>query len=126
MDIQGYIIEKLSGQSLPDFMRQNIFEPLGMKDAGFFVPAEKRNRFVTLYRPNEHGELIADNTLGGRAGDYSVQPTMPSGGGGMVSTAEDYLRLAQMLGNGGELNGVRILSPAAVRLMGSIISRLTF
>jgi CubicO group peptidase (beta-lactamase class C family) len=119
MDIQGYIIEKLSGQSLPDFMRQNIFEPLGMKDAGFFVPAEKRNRFVTLYRPNEQGELIADNTLGGRAGDYSVQPTMPSGGGGMVSTAEDYLRLAQMLGNGGELNGVRILSPAAVRLMGS-------
>jgi CubicO group peptidase (beta-lactamase class C family) len=119
MDIQGHIIEKLSGQSLPDFMLQNIFKPLGMKDTGFFVPAEKRPRFVTLYRANEQGELIPEPAGSVFAGDYAAQPTMPSGGGGLVSTAEDYFRLAQMLGNGGVLNGVRILSPASVRLMGS-------
>jgi CubicO group peptidase (beta-lactamase class C family) len=119
MDIQGYIVEKLSGQSLPDFMQQNIFKPLGMKDTGFFVPAENRNRFVTLYHANERGELVAEAPGHGFGGDYSAQPTMPSGGGGLVSTAEDYFRLAQMLGNGGELNGVRVLSPAAVQLMGS-------
>jgi CubicO group peptidase (beta-lactamase class C family) len=119
MDIQGYIVEKLSGQSLPDFMQQNIFKPLGMKDAGFFVPAEKRNRFVTLYQADEHGKLIAEASGGGLLGNYSAQPTTPSGGGGLVSTAEDYLRFARMLANEGALNGVRVLSPAAVHLMGS-------
>jgi CubicO group peptidase (beta-lactamase class C family) len=114
-DVQGYIVEKLSGQSLPDYLEQNIFKPLGMRDAGFFVPADKRNRFATLYRANDRGELVID-PLGGA---YAAQPRMPSGGGGMVSTAEDYLRFAQMLDNGGELNGVRVLSPAAERLMTS-------
>ena len=117
VDIQGYIVEKLSGQSLPDFMQQNIFKPLGMKDAGFFVPPDKTNRFASLYRANEKGELISDPTGGGLAGDYSKQPTMPSGGGGLVSTAMDYYRFAQMLGNGGELDGVRILAPSSVHLM---------
>jgi CubicO group peptidase (beta-lactamase class C family) len=116
MDIQGYIIEKLSGQSLPDFMEQHIFKPLGMKDAGFFVPAGKRSRFVTVYRSNEKGEVVPAPGFGG---DYAEQPTMPSGGGGMVSTAEDYYRFAQMLANQGELNGVRILSPSSVHLMSS-------
>jgi CubicO group peptidase (beta-lactamase class C family) len=116
MDIQGYIVEKLSRKSLPDFMQERIFKPLGMKDTGFFVPAGKRNRFVTLYRSNEKGELVADNGFGG---EYAAQPTMASGGGGSVTTAEDYLRFAEMLRNGGELNGVRILSPAAVQLMSS-------
>jgi CubicO group peptidase (beta-lactamase class C family) len=118
MDIQGYIIEKLSGQSLPEFMEQHIFKPLGMRDAGFFVPGSKRSRFVTLYRANANGELAADGTPGSPA-DYAEQPTMASGGGGMVSTAEDYYRFAQMLGNGGELGGTRILSPSSVHLMAS-------
>jgi CubicO group peptidase (beta-lactamase class C family) len=118
MDIQGYIIEKLSGQSLPDFMQQNIFQPLGMGDAGFFVPAEKRSRFVTLYRANDQGVLIAE-PANGVGGDYAAQPGMPSGGGGMVSTAKDYWRFAQMLANGGELDGVRVLSPASVKLIES-------
>ena len=116
MDIQGYIIEKLSRQSLPDFMAQHIFKPLGMKDAGFFVPQDKRNRFVTLYQSNAKNELVAVGTPGAPS-DYATQPTMASGGGGMVSTAEDYYRFAQMLGNGGELDGVRILAPASVQLM---------
>jgi len=119
MDIQGYIVGKLSGQSLPDFEQQHIFGPLGMKDTGFFVPKEKRNRFATLYREDQKGELTAGATDGGVPTDYATQPTMPSGGGGMVSTAEDYLRFAQMLLNGGELDDVRILAPATVQLMTS-------
>jgi CubicO group peptidase (beta-lactamase class C family) len=119
MDIQGYIVEKLTGQSLPDFMQQHIFGPLGMKDTGFFVPQEKRNRFATLYAENQKGELVANAAISGPATDYATQPSMPSGGGGMVSTAQDYLRFAQMLLNGGELDGVRILAPATVQLMTS-------
>jgi CubicO group peptidase (beta-lactamase class C family) len=117
MDIEGYIVEKLSGQTLPDFVRDHIFTPLGMKDAGFYVPAEKRARFATLYENDGHGGLKLDTTNGSGMGDYSAQPTTPSGGGGMVSTAEDYYRFAQMLGDGGELNGTRILAPSTVRLM---------
>jgi CubicO group peptidase (beta-lactamase class C family) len=119
MDIQGYIVEKLSGQSMPDFMQRNIFGPLGMKDSGFFVPKEKRNRFATLYREDQNAQLAADATVEGKPTDYAAQPSMASGGGGMVSTAEDYLRFAQMLLNEGELDGVRILAPATVQLMTS-------
>ncbi len=119
MDIQGYIIQKLSGQSLPDFMQQHIFGPLGMKDTGFFVPPEKRSRFATLYSPDKQGQLVMDPTAWGAPTDFATKPTMPSGGGGLVSTAQDYLRFAQMLLNGGELDGVRILAPATVKLMTS-------
>jgi CubicO group peptidase (beta-lactamase class C family) len=117
MDIQGYLVEKLSGQSLPEFMQQRIFGLLGMKDSGFFVPKEKRSRFATLYREDKEGHLAVD--IVGPPTDYAAQPGMASGGGGMVSTAEDYLRFAQMLLNGGELDGVRILAPATVHLMTS-------
>ena len=118
MDIEGYIVEKLSGQSLPDFIRDHIYEPLGMKDAGFFVPADKRSRFATLYVNDDQGKMIpaGDRPFGG---NYSEQPAMPSGGGGMVSTAEDYFHFASMLADGGELNGKRILAPATVKLMTS-------
>jgi CubicO group peptidase (beta-lactamase class C family) len=119
MDIEGYIVEKLSGQSLPDFMQKNIFSPLRMKDAGFYVPEEKRERFATLYRTGPQGELVADPTSKGLSLDYTAQPTSPSGGGGMVSTAEDYLRFAEMLADKGELNGVRVLAPSTVQLMTS-------
>ncbi len=114
MDIEGYIVEKLSGKSLPDFYKEQIFQPLGMKDAGFFVPAEHRSRFATLYDANAQDGLDLDPSS---ATGYAAQPTMPSGGGGMVSTAEDYYHFAQMLGYGGELNGKRILAPATVKLM---------
>jgi len=114
MDIQGYIVEKLSAQSLPDYDRDHIYTPLGMKDAGFFVPQDKRSRFATNYHPNPQGELVAT-----ASGDYAAQPTMASGGGGMVSTAEDYYRFAQMLANGGELDGKRVLAPSTVKLMTS-------
>jgi CubicO group peptidase (beta-lactamase class C family) len=119
MDIEGYIVEKLSGQSLPDFMRDHIFLPLDMKDAGFFVPQEKRSRFASNYHADPEGQLVPGPPPGSRPAEYATQPTMPSGGGGLVSTAEDYYRFAQMLGNGGELEGKRILAPATVKLMTS-------
>jgi CubicO group peptidase (beta-lactamase class C family) len=117
MDIQGYIVEKLSGQSLSDFMQQRIFQKLGMKDTGFFVPTEKRSRFATLYGSSPNGEMVLSPPPANGPDDYATQPPMPSGGGGLVSTAEDYLRFAQMLLNGGELDGVRILAPFSVELM---------
>jgi len=119
MDIEGYIVEKLSGQPLPDFMHDQIFAPLGMKEAAFYVPEAKRNRFATLYETSPQGDLILDTTNGSGNGDYSAQPTMPSGGGGLVSTAEDYYRFAQMMAWRGELNGARILAPATVQVMTS-------
>jgi CubicO group peptidase (beta-lactamase class C family) len=124
MDIQGYIVEKLSGKTLPDYMRDHIFTPLAMKDSGFFVPADKRARFANNYRDDPQGNYVPvapppGVTPGGPPADYTTQPTMPSGGGGLVSTAEDYYRFASMLLNGGELDGKRILSPATVNLMTS-------
>jgi CubicO group peptidase (beta-lactamase class C family) len=120
MDIEGYIVEKLSGQTLPNFMRENIFKPLGMEDAGFYVPADKRSRFASVYDTGPDGELVAAAASpSGRSVDYIAEPTMPSGGGGMVSTAADYYRFAQMLLNGGQLDGKRILAPATVKLMTS-------
>jgi CubicO group peptidase (beta-lactamase class C family) len=117
MDIQGFIIERMTGQSLPDFMRDHIFAPLGMRDAGFYVPAEKRNRLATLYENDDHDGVRPDTSNGSGMGDFLSPPTRPSGGGGIVSTAEDYYRFAQMLLNGGELGGERILAPSSIRLM---------
>jgi CubicO group peptidase (beta-lactamase class C family) len=119
MDIQGYIVEKLSGQSLPDFDREHIYAPLGMRDAGFFVPADKRKRFATNYYSDPQMNLRSGPTADGIPTDYTTQPTMASGGGGMVSTAEDYYRFAQMLANGGQLEGKRVLAPSTVKLMTS-------
>ena len=120
MDIQGYIVEKLSGETLPEFYREHIFAPLGMTDAGFYVPADKRSRFSSVYTTGPNGELtLAGSSPSGRAVDYATEPTMPSGGGGLVSTAADYYRFAQMLLNGGQLDGKRILAPATVKLMSS-------
>jgi len=117
VDIQGYIVEKLSGKSFPDFMHERIFEPLGMKDTGFYVPAEKMARFAEVYHTGENGELAPGPGTGHSPSDFSKEPSCPSGGGGLVSTARDYARFAQMLLNGGELDGVRILAPAAVKMM---------
>lgn len=120
MDIEGYLVEKLSGQSLPDFMHDHIFAPLGMKDAGFYVPADKRKRFATNYTWNAaQQKILANPTENGIPTDYTGQPTMPSGGGGLVSTLEDYYRFALMLSKGGALGGARILAPSSVKLMSS-------
>ncbi len=115
MDLQGAIIEALSGQTLEDFMRLRIFEPLGMGDTAFYVPPEKRGRLATLYRKSRWRGLVATDTILGR--DDETPPALALGGGGLFSTAADYARFAQMLLNRGELGGARILSPEAVALM---------
>lgn len=119
MDIEGYIIEKLSGQTLPTFMREHIFAPLAMKDTGFYVPSAERSRFATNYEDNDQGQLMPAQMAAAASTDYLTEPTMPSGGGGLVSTIGDYFRFAEMLAHGGELDGTRILSPASVKLMTS-------
>lgn len=120
VDLQGYIIEKLSGQSLPDFMRDRIFNPLGMTDTAFNVPNEKSTRLATLYIMDSETKRPkpADGFM---VLDLSKVPIVASGGGGLVSTLDDYARFAQMLANGGSLDGVRILAPGTVKLLRSDI-----
>ena len=116
MDVQGAIIEKLSGQTLPDFMRERIFQPLGMVDTDFYVPAEKMARLATLYRHTKsRGLTVLDRPLLGR--DATRIPKLASGGGGLFSAAADYARFAQMLLGKGSLGEVKILEPASVALM---------
>lgn len=114
IDILGLVVQNVSGQPFEAFLEERIFEPLGMEDTGFYVPPEKLDRFAHNYRWKDGAlEKIEE----GEAGRYTKPPKLPSGGGGLVSTVDDYLRFVQMILNGGELNGVRILSPSTVRYM---------
>ena len=118
VDIQGLIVERLSGMSLADFMKTRIFDPLKMPDTAFWVPPAKQDRLAALYIPDPKTRKLApaDNFM---VLDVSKPPAIASGGGGLVSTTADYARFAQMLLNGGELDGARILSPGAIKLMAS-------
>ena len=115
-DIEGYLVEKLSGKPFPEFVRERIFAPLGMKDTDFFVPPDKLARLATIYTPDPSGSGLK---VVPHDPNVAQPPGLPSGGGGLYSTASDYLRFAQMLLGGGELNGVRLLSPSTVQLMRS-------
>jgi len=119
VDVQGYLVEVLSGQPFDEFLQERIFDPLGMVDTGFHVPPEDHDRFAQAYFYDENGALAApspsDMPGGPRA--FLDPTTFFSGGGGLVSTTMDYMRFCQMLLNGGELDGVRILSPTTVELM---------
>lgn len=117
IDVLGRVVEVLSGMSLAEFMRTRIFEPLGMADTGFACPADQSDRLAALYVPNPADKKILRNDAGGAAA--LTEPKAHLGGGGLVSTMDDYLRFTQMLANGGELNGVRILSPRTVEYMAS-------
>ncbi|MBL8771290.1 MAG: beta-lactamase family protein [Phenylobacterium sp.] len=121
VDIQGYIVEKITGQTLGQFMQDRIFRPLKMNDTAFYVAAPKADRLAAVYAFNrdlgkiQEADKIFDNPLP----TYLQPPTMESGGGGLVSTTMDYARFCQMLLNGGVLDGARILSPASVELLGT-------
>jgi CubicO group peptidase (beta-lactamase class C family) len=122
VDVQGYIVEKLSGQRLDEFFRTRIFEPLKMPDTGFFVPKEKLGRFAQLYTYDKAGKLVPSEISGvsaARIYAYAEESKLLSGGGGLVATTEDYMRFCRMLLNGGGLDGVRILKPETVALMAS-------
>jgi CubicO group peptidase (beta-lactamase class C family) len=115
VDIQGYIVQKLSGMPFEEFLEKRVFKPLGMVDTGFYVPKEKLNRLAEFYIYDKDGKLTPEHA--GFNHDFGAKPTLSSGGGGLVSTATDYMRFCQMLANGGQLDGARILSPLTVELM---------
>jgi CubicO group peptidase (beta-lactamase class C family) len=119
VDLLGYLVEIWSGLSLDDFFRLRIFEPLGMKDTYFNVPAEKANRLVYLYSEDSVGHLIKQSgwVLGMDVNFPLRKKTYFSGGGGLSSTVYDYAVFLQMLLNGGEYNGQRLLSRNTVRMM---------
>ncbi len=112
VDVQGYVLEVLAGKPLDEVLNERLFEPLGMKDTAFWVEPGKADRFSRIYTPNSEGKLASPPN-----GQYLQKPKFLSGGGGLVGTATDYMRFAQMLANGGELDGVRILKPETVELM---------
>ena len=129
VDIQGYIVEKLSGQSLDVFLRTKIFEPLGMKDTGFWVDASKVDRVTSLYTYGPDKRLVRATPPPGTVarpsdvGDPSSKPAFLSGNGGLLSTTDDYFRFAQMMLNGGEANGNRFLKASTVELMRTNVLR---
>ena len=111
-DIAGVLIARVSGHPLPDFLAERLFEPLGMADTGFAVPAAQLGRFTSYYRTNPAGGL---ELVDAPAGQWSSLPAFPSGAGGLVSTARDWHCFAQMLLAGGSAGGRQLLSPASVR-----------
>jgi CubicO group peptidase (beta-lactamase class C family) len=121
VDIQGYIVEKLSGQRFGDFLQQRIFTPLKMTDTGFYVPKEKAARLAAVYVGNQKTGKIEEalKLFSFDMPTYLEPPSMESGGGGLVGTISDYARFAQMVVNKGELDGVRLLSPASIEMMGT-------
>lgn len=113
-DVVGYLVELISDMSLAEFFDEKIFRPLGMEDIAFSVPPDKIDRFATLYGKTEKGPLeVIDTDTGG---DY-FNVRLHSGGHGLVSTAADYVRFAQLVLNRGELDGVRLLGPRTMELM---------
>lgn len=119
-DVTARLIEVLSGQAFDVFLEDNIFAPLGMSDTGFFVPKEKQDRFVTMYAgvdpldPMKPGLVKADDP---RTGIYAKPRKLLSGGGGLVSTTQDYLTFIRTLINGGEWQGTRLLKTATLKTM---------
>jgi CubicO group peptidase (beta-lactamase class C family) len=114
VDVQGYLIEKMSGMTFAEFLEKRLFAPLGMRDTGFHVPAAKRARLALVHN-DAKGKLMPPDDA--RRGDPTVAPVGASGGGGLFSTAADYMRFCEMLLNNGQFNGVRILAPRTVEML---------
>ena len=111
VDVQGYLVEVLAGKPFDAVLKERIFDPLGMKDTGFWIKPEDEPRTATMYQ--QRGGALTVNP----SREYFTKPALFSGGGGLVSTAMDYTRFSEMMLNGGELEGVRILKPETVELM---------
>ena len=116
-DVLGRLVEVVSGQPLDKFFQEQIFEPLNMPDTAFHVAADKTDRLAQLYRANGDGSIVPGGSLVAR--DFTAPTKHFSGGGGLVSTATDYARFCQMMLNGGELDGVRLLGSQTVQWMTS-------
>ncbi len=114
VDVQGYLVERLSGQKFDKFLQERLFDPLDMSETGFYVKPENADRLARQYQPRQDGTLARTDT-----GAFLNPPKFLSGGGGLTSTAGDYMKFVQMHLNGGELNGKRVLSKGAVEIMRS-------
>jgi CubicO group peptidase (beta-lactamase class C family) len=113
-DVLGVLVARACGQSLPDFLAEHVFGPLGMRDTGFYVPAADLCRLVGYYRPDGNAGLT---TVDQAAGQWSSAPAFPSGAGGLVSTVDDWLAFGRLLLAGGTYRGTRLLGEQSVRLM---------
>ena len=118
-DVLGCLVQVIADMPLADFLKERIFTPLGMDDTAFHVPPEKVQRLAAVYGEDESGAPRLLSTYETGIGDVRVPTTCPSGGGGLVSSTADYLRFASMLLNGGELDGVRLVSPMTIKRMTS-------
>jgi CubicO group peptidase (beta-lactamase class C family) len=127
-DVIGYLIGKISGKPFDQFLKERIFDPLGMSDTDFYVPASKAHRFAACYSADPQGGMTFHATE--RKGTLTLQddpttsvfltpPDFVSGGGGLCSTTADYLTFCRALINGGEIDGVRLLGPKTLKLMTS-------
>lgn len=117
-DILGCVVEKASGMPLDEFIRTHITDPLGLKDTRFYVPVAERERLAAVYSSGSGGTIVRAPEGPKGQGNYVDGPRKSfSGGAGLTSTARDYARFLEMIRNGGELDGVRILSPRSVALM---------
>jgi CubicO group peptidase (beta-lactamase class C family) len=114
IDVAGYLVEVISGMPLDKYMKTKIFDPLKMEDTGFYVPEEKHNRFAAVYTL-KNDSLQEQSSVNGM--NFKVPATLFSGGGGLVSTIGDYSKFAQMLLNGGEFSGERILKESTVEMI---------
>jgi len=115
IDLAGYLIEVLSEMPLDEFFKTQIFDPLKMDDTGFYVPQEKHQRFSALFAIGKDKKLTTND---GMMSEIFKQPvTLFSGGGGLVSTTDDYLKFCKMLLNGGELDGTRVLKESTVKMI---------
>ncbi len=116
-DVVGYLVEKISGQPFDEFLQQRIFDPLGMNDTGFHVPAGKAHRFAACYAADGKGGMVLQDDP--TTSSFLSPPSFISGGGGLCSTASDYLTFCRVLLNGGALGDIRLLSPKTIALMAS-------
>lgn len=116
VDVMGRLVEVLSDQSFDVFLENRIFAPLAMDDTGFYVPKEQLGRLAQLYSPAKSGKGI-EPAISYLSRNFVSEPTLFSGGGGLVSTTPDYARFCQMLLNGGELDGQRIIGRKTIELM---------
>lgn len=115
IDVLGLVIQKASGQRFGEFLQERLFNPLGMVDTGFYVPADKLDRFAVNYNRTADGLKVNDSPRTNQR--YHKMPAVQSGGGGLVGTAGDYMRFLLMITGGGEWNGKCYLSEESVNLM---------
>ncbi len=116
VDVQAFLVERLSGQPFDEFLQARIFGPLGMQDTSYVVPKNKQHRLAAIYERQDDGSMVRmedEEAFGFNTREHALKP----GSWGLVSSLDDYMRFARMLLGGGELDGVRILQPETVKLM---------